>query len=86
LALAGNGGTPLLEITLAGAVLTSDGLRKLHSILASHPGGSPIRLHLELPEGGQVTIAPASSLGVNPAEPLRQAIEAAFGAGCVSIQ
>jgi DNA polymerase-3 subunit alpha len=86
LALSGNGGTPLLEITLAGAVLTSDGLRQLHTILAGHPGSSPIRLHLKLPEGAQVTIAPATSLAVNPADPLRQALEAAFGAGCVAIQ
>jgi DNA polymerase-3 subunit alpha len=85
LALSGNGGTPLLEITLVGAAASSDGLRQLHTILAGHPGGSPIRLHLRLPEGGQVTIAPASSLGVNPAEPLRQALEGAFGAGCVAM-
>lgn len=82
LALPANGGAPLAEVTLPAANATPEGLRQLEAILKAHPGSSPLRLTLQLPEGGQVTIAPAASLTVTADETLRQALEAEFGAGC----
>ncbi|MBI4841867.1 MAG: hypothetical protein HY803_12490, partial [candidate division NC10 bacterium] len=52
--------------------------------LEAHRGTSPLRLHLQLPEGGQVTIAPAPTLAVATGEGLRQALEAEFGPGCLT--
>jgi DNA polymerase-3 subunit alpha len=85
LALAGNGGPPVVEITLAGTAAASEGLRRLKALLEMYPGNSPWRLHLRLPEGGQVTIAPAPSLTVAADASLQQALEEAFGPGCVSV-
>jgi DNA polymerase-3 subunit alpha len=85
LALSGNGGLPLVEVTLAGDSASSVGLRRLKALLEMHPGSSPLRLHLQLPEGGQVTIAPASSLTVAADDSLRQELEEAFGPGCVTV-
>jgi DNA polymerase-3 subunit alpha len=85
LVLSGNDSVPLLEITLAGPVADSMGLQRLKALLEMHPGNSPWRLHLRLPEGSQVTIAPAPSLTVAADDNLRQALEEAFGPGCVSV-
>ena len=85
LALPVNGGTPLVEVTLQGAAATSDGLRRLRAILQNHSGSAPVRVHLCLPEGGRVTIAPAPSLNVAPNEGFRRDLEEAFGVGCVAI-
>jgi DNA polymerase-3 subunit alpha len=76
---------PLVEVTLAGDAASSDGLRRLKALLEAHPGDSPVRLHLDLPEGGQVTIAPRPSLTVAAGDELRRALEAAFGAGCLTV-
>ncbi len=86
LALPANGGLPLVEVTLGGEAASSDGLRRLKTLLQAHPGGSPLRLHLRLPAGGQVTIAPAPTFTVAADEDLRQAMEAAFGAGCLTVR
>jgi DNA polymerase-3 subunit alpha len=83
LALPGNGSLPLIEVTLAGPAASSEGLRRLRQLLKQHPGEAPLRLHLRLPEGGEVTIAPAPSLSVAADDELRQALEAEFGTGCV---
>ena len=56
---------------------------RLKALLQAHPGGSPLRLHIELPGGGQVTIAPAPSLSVAVDDTLRQELEEAFGRGCL---
>ena len=85
LTLPGNGNIPLIEITLAGGAASTDGLQRLKAILEAHRGNSPLRLHLHLPEGGQVTVAPAPSVMVAANDDLRQALEAEFGAGCVSV-
>jgi DNA polymerase-3 subunit alpha len=85
LALPRNGNMGLMEITLAGGAASSGGLQRLKAILEAHRGGAALRLHIHLPEGGQVTIAPAPSLLVAADEDLRQALEAEFGAGCVSV-
>jgi DNA polymerase-3 subunit alpha len=86
LVLAGNGAAPLAEVTLPAANATPEGLRQLKTILKAHPGSSPLRLNLQLPEGGQVTIAPAVSLTVTADEKLRQALEGGFGAGCLMVK
>jgi DNA polymerase-3 subunit alpha len=86
LTLSGNGGIPLVEVTLAGAAANPEGLRRLEAILKAHPGNAPLRLHLQLPEGGQVTIAPAASLTVATDEDFKQAVEAEFGAGCLTLK
>ena len=86
LVLAGNGAAPLAEVTLSAANATPEGLRQLETILKAHPGSSPLRLNLQLPEGGQVTIAPAASLTVTADEKLRQALEGEFGAGCLILK
>jgi len=85
LAMAANGGPPLVEVTLAGQAAGSDGLQRLKAILEAHRGSSPLRLHVHLPEGGQVSIAPAPSLTVAADDRLRQALETEFGAGCFSL-
>jgi DNA polymerase-3 subunit alpha len=85
LRLSGNGGLSLMEVRLAGAFASSDGLRRLKALLEMHPGNSPWRLHLQLPEGGQVTIAPAPGLSVAADDSLRQELEEAFGPGCFTL-
>jgi DNA polymerase-3 subunit alpha len=85
LTLPGNGSPPLVEVTLAGPAASSDGLRRLRELLQAYPGASPVRLHLRLPEGGRVTIAPAPSLTVASDDGFRQALEAEFGRGCLSV-
>ena len=85
LSLQVNGGIPLVEVTLGRAVASPDGLRRLRAILQAHPGGAPLRLHLQLPEGGQVTIAPDPSLTVAADEALRRALTAEFGATCLTV-
>jgi DNA polymerase-3 subunit alpha len=79
-------GPPLVEVTLAGDAASPEGLRRLRDLLEAHPGGSPLRLHIELPEGGQVTIAPAPSWTVAAGEELRRVMEAEFGAGCLTLR
>jgi DNA polymerase-3 subunit alpha len=86
LALSGNGGTPLVEVTLGGDAATPEALRRLEGILRAHPGNAALRLHLDLPDGKRVTIAPATSLSVTPDEKLRQALEAEFGVGCLTLR
>ncbi len=86
LTLPGDNGLPLVEVTLAGEAASSEGLRRLKAVLQAHPGGSPLRLHIELPEGGQVTIAPAPSLSVAVDDSLRQKLEEAFGPGCLRMR
>ncbi|HEX7551069.1 MAG TPA: OB-fold nucleic acid binding domain-containing protein, partial [Candidatus Methylomirabilis sp.] len=86
LVLSENGEAPLVEVTLSAAAATPEGLRRLEAILKARPGNSPLRLNLQLPEGGQVTIAPAASLTVTADEKLRQALEGEFGAGCLTVK
>ena len=86
LVLAENGGAPLVEVTLSAANATPEGLRRLEAILKASPGNSQLRLNLQLPEGGQVTIAAAASLTVTADEKLRQALEGEFGAGCLAVR
>ncbi|MEK7205789.1 MAG: OB-fold nucleic acid binding domain-containing protein, partial [candidate division NC10 bacterium] len=83
LTLPAEDGLPLVEVTLAGDAASSEGLRRLKALLQAHPGGSPLRLHIALPEGGQVTIAPPLSLSVAADDELRRALEAEFGADCL---
>jgi DNA polymerase-3 subunit alpha len=86
LTLPSDNGLPLVEVTLAGGAASSEGLRRLKALLQAHPGGSPLRLHIELPGGGQVTIAAASGLTVGADDTLRQELEGAFGPGCLRMQ
>jgi hypothetical protein len=86
LALSGNGGTPLVEVTLSGPSATSDALGRLDAILRAHPGNAAWRLRLQLPDGVLVTIAPAASRSVAPDEALRKALEAEFGEGCLTLR
>jgi DNA polymerase-3 subunit alpha len=86
LALSGNGGTPLVEVTLAGPAASPDSFRRLNAILRAHPGNAALRLHLQLPDGQRVTIAPAASLSVTPDDAFRQAVEAELGAGCLTFK
>ncbi|HEX7513903.1 MAG TPA: OB-fold nucleic acid binding domain-containing protein, partial [Candidatus Methylomirabilis sp.] len=83
---AGNGAALLAEVTLSAANATPERMRQLETILKAHPGSAPLRLNLQLPEGGQVTIAPAASLTVTADEKLRQALEGEFGAGCMTVK
>ena len=86
LALSGNGGTPLVEVTLSGPTATAEALRRLEGILREHPGNAAVRLHIALPDGQRVTIAPAASVSVAPDETLRAALAAAFGEGCLTLR
>jgi DNA polymerase-3 subunit alpha len=86
LALSGNGGTPLVEVTLSGAAVSEAALHRLDAILRAHPGDAALRLHLQLPDGQRVTIAPAASRSVTPNDAFRQAVEAEFGAGCLTLK
>jgi DNA polymerase-3 subunit alpha len=85
LTLPAEDGLPLVEVTLAGDAASSEGLRRLKALLQAHPGGSPLRLHIALPEGGQVTLAPAPGLTVGADDSLRQELEGAFGPGCYTV-
>ncbi len=85
LTLSGNGNLPLVRVTLAGTFASPEGLRRLKALIERHPGNSPWRLHLQLPEGGQVTIAPEPGLTVTADENLRQELEKAFGPGCFTV-
>jgi hypothetical protein len=76
----------LVEVTLAGPAFTSDALHRLDTILRAHPGNAAVRLHLQLPDGRQVTIAVAASLSVTPGEALRNALETEFGEGCLTLR
>jgi len=86
LSLSGNGGTPMVEVALSGSASTPEALRRLESILRLSPGNAPVRLHLTLPDGRRVTIAPSASFSVTPNETLRMALETEFGAGCVTFR
>ena len=86
LALSGNGGTPLVEVALSGPSATPEALSRLDAILRAHPGNAAWRLRLQLPDGKLVTIAPAASRSVAPDEALRKALEAEFGAGCLTLR
>ncbi len=80
-----SGNLPLVEVRLRGDRASSESLQRLKSLLEMHPGKSPVRLHLELPEGGEVTIAAAASLSIAADQVLRQELEEAFGPGCVTV-
>jgi DNA polymerase-3 subunit alpha len=86
LALAGNGGTPIVEVTLSGSSATSEALGRLDAILRAHPGNAAWRLRLQLPDGPLVTIAPPAARSVAPGEALRRALAAEFGEGCVTLR
>ena len=86
LALSGNEGTPLVEVTLTGAAASAAALHRLETILRAHPGNAALRLHLQLPDGQRVTIALAASRSVTPDDAFRQAVEAEFGAGCLTFR
>jgi DNA polymerase-3 subunit alpha len=86
LAISGNGGTPLVEVTLSGAAATPEALGRLDAILRAHPGNAAWRLHLQLPDGKRVTIAPAASRSVAPDDALRKALVAEFGDGCLTLR
>jgi hypothetical protein len=86
LTLSGNGGTPLVEVTLSGAAATPEALGRLDAILRAHPGNAAWRLHLQLPDGKRVTIAPAASRSVAPDDALRKALVAEFGEGCLTLR
>ena len=86
LAMAGNGSPPLVEVTLAGVRATPEGLQRLRALIDQHPGDATLRIQLHLPEGGQVVIAPPSSLTVAAGEPFQAAVEAEFGAGCLAVK
>jgi DNA polymerase-3 subunit alpha len=83
LTLTGNGG-PTVEVQLAGPAVDTEGFRRLRALLDAHPGSSPVRVRLRLPEGQSVTIAPGPMVAAD--EEFRQAVEAAFGPGSVTIR
>jgi DNA polymerase-3 subunit alpha len=86
LAGSGNGAPALVEVTLAGAGASSDGLQRLRALVERHPGEAAFRIQLHLPEGGYVIIAPASTLTIAPGESFQAAVEAEFGPGCVAVK
>jgi DNA polymerase-3 subunit alpha len=87
LTMAGNGiPSSLVEVRLAGAAASTEGLRRLRELAVQHPGSAVLQVRLRLPEGGEVVIAPAASLTVSADEPFRTAAEAAFGAGSIAVK
>jgi DNA polymerase-3 subunit alpha len=83
LALLGSVG-PTVEVQLAGMAVDTEGFRRLRALLDRHPGTSPVRVRLCLPEGRSVTIAPAASVAVD--DGFREAVEEAFGPGSLTIR
>ncbi|HTX54602.1 MAG TPA: DNA polymerase III subunit alpha [Candidatus Baltobacteraceae bacterium] len=79
LGLPGNGGPTPVDLVIQGAAATPEGLQRLQEILRAHPGNAPLRIRLCLPDGRQVTIDPEQSLRIAADDPLRQALDAAFG-------
>ncbi|MFA5027240.1 MAG: DNA polymerase III subunit alpha, partial [Candidatus Methylomirabilota bacterium] len=86
LSLDANGSPALVEVTLAGTTASAEGLQRLRALIDRHPGEAALRVRLQLPEGGEVVIAPPTALTVAGGERFRAAAEAELGAGCVAIK
>ena len=86
LSLDANGSPALVEVTLAGTAASAEGLQRLRTLIDRHPGEAALRVRLQLPEGGEVIIAPPTALAVAAGERFRAAAEAELGAGCVAIK
>jgi len=73
-----------VEITIRGADLSDPTLEQLKSLLLKFPGSTPVRLHLQVAPGAQVTIAASPDLTVTANEELRREVEVLLGPGTIT--
>jgi len=73
-----------VEITIRGADLSDPTLEQLKSLLLKFPGSTPVRLHLKVAPGAQVTIAASPDLTVTANEELRREVEVLLGPGTIN--
>src|SRR5574337_980231 len=73
-----------VEITVSEANLSNPTLEQLKSLLLKFPGSAPVRLHLSVAPGTQVTVAASPDMDVAATESLRQAVEALLGPGTIT--
>jgi hypothetical protein len=74
----------VVEITVEEARLSDPSLEQLKSLLLRFPGTTPVRLHLSVAPGAQVTIAASPDMTVAANELLRQEVEALLGPGTIT--
>ncbi|WP_337286348.1 DNA polymerase III subunit alpha [Candidatus Methylomirabilis sp.] len=84
LANARRNGKSMVEITVEEAHLSDPRLEQLKSLLLRFPGSVPVRLHLSVAPGAQVTIAASPDMTVAANEQLRQEVEALLGPGTIT--
>src|SRR5574337_409601 len=78
-----NGGS-IVEITVGDANLADSTLEQLKRLLLKFPGPIPVRLHLSVAPGAQVTIAASPDMTVAANEQLRREVEALLGPGTIT--
>ncbi|HWQ69192.1 MAG TPA: DNA polymerase III subunit alpha [Patescibacteria group bacterium] len=84
LATARRNGKSVVEITVEEAHLSDLTLEQLKGLLLKFPGPVPVRLHLSVAPGAQVTIAASPDITVAANELLRQEVEALLGPGTIT--
>jgi DNA polymerase-3 subunit alpha len=75
---------PAVEITIEETHLSDSTLEQLKSLLLKFPGPTPVRLHLSVAPGAQVTIAASPDITVAANESLRREVEALLGPGTMT--
>jgi DNA polymerase-3 subunit alpha len=73
-----------VEVTIEEAYLSDPTLEQLKSLLLKFPGSTPVRLHLSVAPGAQVTIAASPDMTVAANEQLRREVEALLGPGTIT--
>lgn len=74
----------VVEITVGEANQSDPTLEQLKSLLLKFPGPTPVRLHLSVAPGAQVTIAASPDLTVAANESLRREVETLLGPGTIT--
>jgi hypothetical protein len=73
-----------VEITVEESHLSAPQLEQLKGLLLRFPGPVPVKLHLGVAPGAQVTIAASPDMTVAANELLRQEVEALLGPGTIT--
>lgn len=76
--------TPAVEITIEEAHLSDSTLEQLKHLLLRFPGPTPVRLHLNVAPGAQVTIAASPDMTVAANEELKREVETLLGPGTIT--
>ena len=84
LANARRNGRSIVEITVEESHLSAPQLEQLKGLLLRFPGPVPVKLHLSVAPGAQVTIAASPDMTVAADELLRREVEALLGPGTIT--